>query len=733
MASIHQMVSFNWLAILARAWNNLRYAGIDLDWWIDFVFNKLDSIRPQTRALIRVLDARGFAKDAYDFASYDGERTLHESFKRALWLLPNVNSILLDEHADLNPGALISASDKTTLTSTTASQPSLLSITGCPYQLPNTLFSSRTLEHLVYLDISFVPGSILPLIQPALLPELRILKIRGREIDDYTFAGLVGVYRRRLWSLDIADNKISDAVLDTFRNKCFPVTQLRSEAQFRVEGKVVLGEHGTVEHGSFMFLEESESSGQYNHPERYFVDAPMYMAQPDQGPQEYESFRASGMSSPHKDTADAASTILSEGVRDENFRSSRGITHLQLSNNMISAVGLEKLIRISNGQLEELTCDSLPFLPLPTGYSTVWPKGSSLQGIVGAGHVFRPVFSSNLRVLRIHHSFVTNILTLNLEGLSTLSRLYISENHILPRVEQLYHQSFIPDMNPRISSLTLTHVPRRSSGPLIRKLVTFLRLLSIQERSIQSVGEDMSSWRSPGMLKGLRHLRLEIEPDPLQDGFSALDDLDAEELLNTGDRGFSFFEDERVERVQPAAKKSTPSDKENSSVAGDADHDASQSVRDDQEFVTFTGQWNGSSFSIPVWIGKSPASCSTMKQYRKLVVQNKCRDGVGPVNPAQVKAGVPEKAYIFHTAWRLAIMPDTLTPPSTASLSEMKDVLDDLRAYRLSGRARYEDMKKRSHASETVALGEPHFFWTGRLEVSREDPAARTRPSQYWR
>lgn len=704
-----------------------------MQWWMDFVFNKLASIRPQTRGLVRVLDARAFARDAYYFSD-ESERTLQRSFRRAFWLLPNADSILLDDHPDLDPGLLISVTRGETAQA--LRHPVLLSIAACPFQLPGTFFNLPALQSLVYLDLSGVPGSILPLLQPTLVPELRILKLRNREIDDTTFSTLVKLFRLRLWSLDVGHNKITDGVLDVFKDRCFPVTQLRSDAHFLVEGKVVTGEHGTPEYGPFSSIEESQWSGAFNHPERHFVDPPMYMARSDQGPQEYDAFRSSGRGLLRKDSANAASSALSEGVTvADDIRSSTGITHIHFSDNMISAVGIEKLIRVSNGQLEEISCDTMPFLPLNAGYNKIWPRGASLRGIIGAAHLFRPVLSSNLRVLRIHHSFVTNMPSLQLDGLSTSSRLHIVENTIFPRVEEAYPQTFTPDMNPRLLSLTLTHIPRRSSGPLASKLISFLKLLSAQERAIQDVKRELStsSWRAPGMLQGLRHLRLEFEPDPLQDGFSALDDLDAEELLSSGDRGFSFFEDERVERVVPQveAKKTTSSGREgqDSSFSGDQ---SSQSGRDDDnEFTTFAGQWNGNTFQTPVWIGKSPASNTFLADYRRLALSS--LEGVGPATPAQVKAGAPAGSYVSHTAWRLAIVPDHITPPATSDLSGMRDVLDDLREYRLSGRARYEGLQASSAAGESVSLGEPHYFWTGTLEVLREDPAARTRPSQYWR
>lgn len=668
-------------------------------------------MRPTTRFLVRVLDARNFANDAYDF---ENQRTLHRSLELALFLLPRVNAILLDGHADVDPSSLVHST-------ITSKQPLLLSIAYCSIQLPKMFFNSPYLQNLIYLDISGVSGSILPLLQPGLLPELRVLKVRNREICGAHFAALTSLYGHRLWSLDVSDNRISDNVVDLLVSKWLPVcTQFRSPAHFPVEGKMVVGNIGTSQHGPFISLEESQWSGSFNHPERYFVDAPRYMARPDLGPEESHISRSNGRSPHRQDSAEAASAALSgEFTAAENFRHSHGLTHFHVSNNrLLSAVGIEKWLRISNGgQLESISCDSMLLLPPIKTYFQFWPKGASLLGFIGVAHIFRPVFSSNLRALRIHHSLVTNLPTLELEGLSMLSRLYIAENAILPRVDQAYPQTFIPDMNPRLTSLTLTCIPRRTSGSLTKRLITFLKLLSAQERGIQDSSPAASSWRRPSMLKGLRHLRLEFERDP------AHEDVDVEELMSMGDREFSFFEDEREVRKVSEVREGS------SSSVGDNDRGSIQSVQGDVDFVDFHGHWNGEAFSIHVWIGKTSFDNTVINDYRRLVLDHNLRDNVGPATPAQVQAGAPPNSYIFHAAWCLATMPQELTPPSAGQLAGMKDVLDDLREFRLQGRAEYSELRKRAGGS-AVALGEPHWFWTGRLEVST---VQKERPSQLWR
>ncbi|PNY29211.1 Leucine rich repeat domain containing protein [Tolypocladium capitatum] len=718
----------SWLIFAPRLWADLfaaaRLSGLDpgddLTWWFDFVFHRLGRVAPSTRALVRVLDARCFAKVAYHFVSYHDHQSLVQTFKRALELLPNVYSILLDGQADLDPGFLIGS-----LPSSPEHCPRMLSIADCPFHLPNALFASPCLQRLVYLDASRVPGSVLSLLQPTLLPDLRMLKVRGREIDDSTLHALVRAFLTRLWSLDLSDNNITDAAVQKLRDCCISPAQLRSGAHFGVEGNVVPLSQGTPEHGRFFAVEESQWSGTFSHPERHFVDAPVYMA--NAGPLEFRALRSSGTSPVRRDSTESSARVLSKDDTDlevDAFRTSRGITHLRLSNTKVSSFGLQKLLRISSGHLEDLACDSMHLLPASSpGAKLWWPESANLHGILGAAHLFRPVFSCNLGVLRIHHSLVTHVPTLEVDGLSTMARIYLAETSILRRVDAAYPQAFVPDMNPRLASLTLTCIPRRSSGPLATRLIDFIKSLSIQERAIQdaAVGAS-SSWRGPGLLQGLRHLALEFEPDPMEDGFYAPEELGAGDLMNGGEKRFSFFDDGRTERRQPAAAASRHRARKashSSAVANDAS--TSGSGRD-RESVTHDGEWNGQPFSFPVWTGPAPGSNEVLDEYRRLVVDDGIRDGAGPATPSQIAAGAPDKSYVCHAAWCAAVMPRELKAPARADLAAMGDVLGELRAYRLAGRAKYSELQKRAgDGGLHVPLGEPHFFWTGALKVSTKE------------
>ncbi|KAK0386379.1 hypothetical protein NLU13_6216 [Sarocladium strictum] len=729
-----------WRTFAPRLWENplkaVRLAGLDpsddVRWWFEFVFNKLSTVRPAVRFLVRVLDATGFAKESYNFASDRHDQSMQLSFAKALELLPNTECILLDGHTDLDLRFLVVARS-----ADSQHPPLLLSIPDCPFELPGNFFASPRLSRLVYLDLSAIPGSVRSILRSGLLPDLRILKLRNRELDDASFTSLVQLYGTRLWSLDISSNRITDQVVHVVRDTCFAKTTLRNGGYFYTEGQLVDLEGGTDDFGPFVELRESQWSQCYNHPERYFTDPPAYLADEQSGVQEYHVFRADGKERVREDSAEDIVAWLS---RQEYHLSSpvapatQGLTHLHLSNNLLSAAGLVKLLRTSNGQLEYFACDSMPLL---RSYQTQrhWPIASNMIGIVGAADIFRPVFSSNLRVLRIHHSLVTGILDLTLEGFSSLARIHMAERTILPRIQSLFRGVFVPDLNPRLTSLTLTHVPRRSSGPLISSLLNFLRLLSEQERAIQDVGSSAKiSRRAPTLLKGLRHLRLEFEPDPMEEGLSATEDFDAENLLSSGDQGFSFFQGEQYEKSPVLVRHG-----EGSRQVENDDLKAVDATEDETipgpDFITYEGEWEGKSFSCQVWQGPSnPLPNSALCEYGRLVRIHRVHDGVGPASPSQIRAGAPTGSYIFHTAWMLAIMPLDLNAPPKRELEAMTDVLDILKKYRLEGRTRFASLKRSATPGfQQVKLGEPHFFWTGKLEVSTEQSLTQGRTSHHWR
>lgn len=694
------------------------------------VEKKLPHVWSDTRALAKVLDLRLFSKHAYSFAT-DQNARLVRSFRDAMRLLPNINVLIFDHHTEIDPGPLVQLPND-------HSRPLLLSLDGCSVPLPNTFYSSPSLCMLAYLDISNTPGTISPIISRGVFSDLRILKLRGKEVDDAAFASLCQLYKLRLWSLDVSNNKLTDASIPILAQYCFPPTSPRSADRFAVEGALSNPGIGLPEYGLFYFIEESYWSYAFCHPNRYIMDSSVLIPQLNEELQSQVA-RSDMRDTCKLDTLDAAVHVLcqqsSKYDTSERYRIARGITHITLSRNQISASGLEQLVRMSNGQLEHFACDEMPFLGRSVAIEKHWPKTARLYGCVGAAYIFRPVYSCNIRSLRIHHSLITNIPTLTMDTLSSLACLFVAETQILARVDRAYPEPFVPDMNPRLESLTLTCVPRRSSGPLITKLLEFLRLLSRQEHTIQA-SRAASPTGSSGMLKGLRRLRLEFEPDVHEEGVSTAEELDPAELLRSGEPRFSFFETESSGRVSPQAKaKATKNTFDSSnSLASEAIQNPQALGRDNREFVSYDCNWNGQVYQVWVWVGSAAADANPIvKDYRQRVFEENARGGVGPVTPTQILAGVPHKVLIFHSAWRLAIMPRRVTAPSLAELTGMQDVLAALKAYRRAGRARLALVRQNSTLTKSASVGEPHIFWSGQLEVSTQEALPHARSEQYWR
>jgi len=223
----------------------------------------------------------------------------------------------------------------------------------------------------------------------------------------------------------------------------------------------------------------------------------------------------------------------------------------------------------------------------------------------------------------------------------------------------------------------------------------------------------------------------------MEDDLSASFSLDAE---HGEDEIFSFFHNEwgEGEAKQLSARQSASSadvvlltsrglSRESRSSSSSSSYTKGDSCWSNPEesmnFETHDGHWNGEAFSIQVWVGPANHDApEALHDYRRLVIDHGVRDGVGPVTPAQIQAGAPRHSFIYQTAWSAAVMPTALGMPRRDELAGMSDVLDALKTYRLQTRAKYEQTRELTKAQRggDVLLGEPHFFWTGVLEVSTE-------------
>ncbi|KAL1895285.1 hypothetical protein Sste5346_005432 [Sporothrix stenoceras] len=458
--------------------------------------------------------------------------------------------------------------------------PLILDVGRCGMPLPNNFFHPSYWRQLVYLDMSNVPGSLKGIIKTGTfnqgaLPHLRVLKLRGRELDDASLVPIAEHAKQRIWSLDLSYNKLTDRCLRNLFHHCFGVDDLTAQAShYEVEGKLAIVEDVPGEtipplwRGWFSYIVESVASGTFSHPDRYLADAPVYDADNHNCP---SLPRLAGNEPLRSDRAEDVKLALAGGpgqnpldwhhVRDADIcKLPPSLTHLYLSGNRDFTVdGVESIFRCSKGHIQHFDCAS-PAIP------TYGQVPFTLSGILGRSHLFRPVMASNLRSLRVHHSLVTHIPTLSDPSKSPREALAYAETVLCERAEIAYptvgqgqEEGLGPDWNPRLKSLTLTCLPRVSTGLLIDRLIRFLVSAAEQEAAVReqqaAISAVTSRRRGPTMLSGLRHLRLEFEPYPPQDedlGDGAFDSLDAKALLNAGtDEGFSFF---RETNPAPAAK-----------------------------------------------------------------------------------------------------------------------------------------------------------------------------------
>ncbi|KAI8316430.1 hypothetical protein K4K61_007336 [Colletotrichum sp. SAR11_59] len=309
-------VSRHFYAIFApRLWNDpllaVRRLGLDpsddLDWYLAFAFDRVQHIRQSTLSLITTLDFRVFAKDTAHF--HNTNRTIPETLRLLPGVLPNLRCILLDGHTEADPATLNAAPNS-------GAKPPLLvlSMAHCEAQLPSAFFTSNVLQHLVYLDVSGLPGSLQPLLAAAHgrrhLCHLKVLKARRREINDGLALQLFQAFKSRLWSLDLSENNITDAVIDEFVALCFNSPSLRSQSRFMAEGKLSSDGHGNDSHGRFVSIHESDWSATFKHPERHFVDAPVYSADATRDLQEDEAVRSNGSAPLRRDIADHVKAAL---------------------------------------------------------------------------------------------------------------------------------------------------------------------------------------------------------------------------------------------------------------------------------------------------------------------------------------------------------------------------------------------------------------------------------------
>ncbi|RYP70887.1 hypothetical protein DL771_005137 [Monosporascus sp. 5C6A] len=532
-------------------------------------------------------------------------------------------------------------------------------------------------------------------------------------MDDTTARLLFRAFSRQLWSLNLSQNKLTDGVIDVdFVTGCFLSPPCRISAHFEKEGKLVLPRDvGSRTYGPLQFIEESEFSSAFTHPERYLADAPFYSMRADEIEyQELSNIRANGLGPLQKDTAGAIKCeLLDEALSAVTAApllshsrlqfSGKGLTHLYLNQNRFTSSGIGRLLRSSTDSLEHFECDfCLHTHPLSQhSGNAVWPR---VVGLIGSAYLFRPAISSNLRSLRVHHSLITQVPTLIAEGLPVAAARRLAESAFYRNIRRAYPQAFTPDMNPRLSSLALTNIPSRSIGPVVEQLVLFLKLMSSQQKAIRDAWVVFSGHRQP-LLSGLRYLRLEMEPgfsDDLSHA-SSKGEVDFDALLDPGNESFgdgtlSFFEEESggvTSRKRSGLPICGGSENQFNKPELYADFASGHRLKTwpysgyDAEYISLTEPNLITSSPVEVWIGTGRIGPhAAVNEYMWNLQDPNLRINIGPATPDHVAAGVPPFSYIFYGAWDAIVFPKDLQSALKASMPPpFRDVATAIKEYRL--------------------------------------------------
>ncbi|CAN8103428.1 unnamed protein product [Discula destructiva] len=683
----------------------------------------------------------------------------------------SLRCLILDGRNDLGPKRLAEILDhKQSLSLTSSShdfkpQPlkalAVLSLRDCAEAIPHMLFDNQKLSGLVYLDLSlYTGGSAKHLLHGNKafardnFPKLRVLKLAHMSMNSSTAASIFDSrdrFRFQLWSLDVSANRLDDTFIGILMSQsvlCAIECRLQSDKHFEVGGTLkpsqIIGVY---------FVVESDSSVSFSHPDRYLSDAPNYTLEYDEESRNRVKAhgRLAGNERIRGDTLDDAITALAGGAYDpapDNVDwPSRvpvlgGLTHLRMNGTDVSLEGIHSMLESNCGFIEHFECDRAQFLSSAWARNAWWRKapwlssGTVLYGFPGSAHLIRPVYASNLRVLKIHHSVVTNTPTVVSRGTTVLENIWAAEKFFHGPIDLAYPQTYVPDMNPRVYSLTLAKIPRYSTGIVTERIIEFLRLLALQEQAIQKI-EKLNHRRGPPLLRGLRHICLEFDPEVGEEMANLRRDDDVDQAMED----FASFDPsefaESSDLKLPPVREPRPSPSllsrsiTRTSTASSSGNNAfsEEPIPTDQHgrfsvfpFSSTTTEYYRNGNTI-VWIGNGILGSSNSPAVKAYMLNlTQCKQGehqpVTVATPCHVHAGVPAGSYIFHDAWnRTAIPTGEIKRPTKAELAGMQDVQAEIKAFRLKSRDLYTRLVEEKRLSGEV--GE-HEFYRGRVEISFE-------------
>lgn len=426
-------------------------------------------------------------------------------------------------------------------------KPLILSMVDCRRFDLKTLLADKVLatplhlSNLVYLDVSGIAkvSSLSTAPGFAVLPKLRILKMQKLAITDAEIVWLIGLLGTQLFSLDLRNNSLTDLIIPHLLELFLPPINLSSN------------------NNSIDIVSPSRSSN----PEQYLDAAPAY-SERSHPTEEQETAAIDHRVDLRLDDADSVTRYLlnHDGAQRGKYQSleigtdfskKTGLTNLYLANNKLTSSGVKRLLDGTN-RLQLLDVGSVQ-CSRPYANPAAKAHPNLLQVCQpDTVNILSTAAANQLQELRVHHSVVTHCPTLVGRGeyhISEERRTVIAEGDYAPYELRLWPMGFLPDTNPRVKRLTLSHVPRKSLGLVVDHLLMFLHAASVQESAISnakgpSVGIQL---RGPKMLSGLRYMCLEFieENSSNSSGPSISGDIDADEFARQSQDDFSFFGSEQ--------------------------------------------------------------------------------------------------------------------------------------------------------------------------------------------
>lgn len=722
-------------------------------YWLQRFLQRITTVRNATLSMIYTLDFRGFATAEKEMLGmFDSDNNISMALRRLSGKLPNLRCLILDGHEikDIRRSSL------------SFPRLNVLSMRNCQQRMPPQPFDDDSLYSLVYLDLSHTEASNVNVLIPnqrdleRSMHELRVLKLQGRNMNWEMVRWVASRFSGRLWSLDLSGNPLGDELIDLLEQMQVlgeTESRLQNDAHFEVEGKPELATSQLTE--SAWMIEESKQSATFSHPDRYLVDPPVYQSEyfnhtAASQIQQGRRVRLTGAERVRSDTLDEVLSIFDGGLhRPAPLTTSMpnpvprpgGLTHIRLNDLDISTKRIERLLMMTCGFFEHVEFNQARYCTdkgdlAPLKAKAGWDLGvnACLYGVPGLSYIFRPVISSNLRVLKVHHSLVTNVPTLASSTTNVLERLWLAETVLRERVDLAFPQTFVPDMNPRLYSLTLSKVPRYSTGLVIERLIHFLKLAAQQEQDIETTRKDIPS-RGPTVVRGLRHIRLEFDDDGAVEEYNALGEgMDIAAAMEE----FAFFSESAWGTANVDTVPSPNNNKKSSSAQSDkptaqptvpndkSELDSSNTLEQPTRYTSgvykctsvdsthYTWKVNSrlpEDTQSNVWVGNGvshPNNPPAVNAYMRVLSSNKTQtSGILPATTAQIAAGVPPGELIFNAAWERILVPEgkALARPGVKRVrGMMRDVLAEVKNFRL--------------ASRQVFLREGQGeYWKGRLEI----------------